>query len=101
MSEKTITTKDEKITLKWGTLKRWDVKPDNKEAMDLLGLYQKLGAYISVVAQKDTDEQKQIICDLVSLPNMKIYLDWDGKYVTKDEAIDYIRNYEKGKSDAA
>lgn len=92
------TTEDEEITLKWGTLKGWYIADDNKEAMELLDLYHKLGVCISAAAQKDTDEQKQILIGLVSLPNMKIYLDWDSKYITKNEAIEYIQGYGRGKA---
>ena len=83
----------DEITLKWGTLKGWDVKSD--EMKTLLKKYIDLVASISCMAQKDTYEQKQILIDLVSLPDMKIYLDWDGKYVPKNEAIDYLENYGK------
>jgi len=94
MAEQTVTT-EECITLKWGTLKGWDVADDNNDAMTLLERYHKLGASMSCAAQKDNAEQKKILVDLVSLPGMKIYLDWDGKYVTKDEAIEYIMGKEK------
>jgi hypothetical protein len=85
----------EGITLKWGTLKGWNVSEENEAAIRLLERYHEIGASMSVALQKDTDEQKQILIDLVSLPDMRIYLDWDGKYITKDEAIEYLTNYKK------
>jgi len=83
--------KEECITLKWGTLKGWDVV--SQEAMDLLKKYHELDISFSAMAQRDTPEQKQILVDLVSLPEMKIYLDWDGKYISSEEAVCYINNY--------
>lgn len=95
----TETTKNEEcITLKWGTLKGWRVEENNKKAMELLERYHKLGYSMSAACQKDNNEQKQILVDLVCLPDMKIYLDWDGKYITKDEAVAYIQNYGKEKA---
>ena len=90
-SHKSVTTESDEITLKWGTLKGWNPKSD--EAKTLLKRYFDIGGSMSAMAQHDTNEQKQILVDLVSLPGMKIYLDWDGKYVTKDHAIKYIMEY--------
>ena len=87
----------DEIRLKWGTLKGWNVSKDNEAALSLLEQYHEDGICMSAAMQKDTPKQKQILCDLVSLPNMKVYLDWDGKYVTKKEAVAYIQNY--GKND--
>lgn len=85
----------DEITLKWGTLKGWH--PRSAEAHALLQKYMDIGASMSCMAQQDTQEQRQILIDLVSLPNAKIYLDWDGEYVTKDEAIKYLTEYGKEK----
>lgn len=85
--------KEQCITLKWGTLKGWNVAEENAEAKNLLAEYIRLGASMSAMAQKDTVEQRRILRDLVSLPDMKIYLDWDGKYVTATEAIAYLDEY--------
>lgn len=81
--------------MKWGTLKGWDVAEENYAAMELLKRYHEIGACFSAAVQRDTSEQKQILVDLVSLPGMKIYLDWDGKFVSAEEAAKYIREYRK------
>jgi len=82
----------ESLTLKWGTLKGWRV--ESKRSKELLKRYIDIGASMSCAMQKDTPEQKQILCDLVdAIDCEKIYLDWDGKYVTKDEAKKYILEY--------
>lgn len=91
MTESQTTQGPDEITLKWGTLKGWRIESD--AFRNLLQKYVDLGASMSCAAQQDTDEQKKLLVEMVSLPGMKIYLDWDGKYVTKDEAIKYITEY--------
>ena len=82
---------EECITLKWGTLKGWEVH--SEAALNLLKRYMELGASMSAMTQEDTPEQKQILFKLVSLPSMKVFLDWDGKYVSQPEAVQYLANY--------
>ena len=52
----------ETLTLKWGTLKGWD-DITSERSKGLLQQYLDLGASYSVMAQHDTPEQKQIICE--------------------------------------
>lgn len=85
---------DEIISLKWGTLKGWN-NIHTDAAMALLQKYHEIGVSFGAMSQKDTPEQKQILVDLVSLPGMTIYLDWDGKYVSQTEAVEYLNNYGK------
>lgn len=82
---------EEYITLKWGTLKSWNIKSD--EGIALLQKYGELGYSESAAMQHDTPEQKEIICKLIDLVPGEIYLDWDGKYVSKDEAKKYVMEY--------
>lgn len=90
-------TPDEKvdfISLKWGTLKSWDIHSD--AGMALLKRYHEIGCSMSAMAQKDTPEQKEIICQLIDgCSGDTIYLDWDDKDVSKEEAKEYVRNYGK------
>lgn len=83
-----------KLTLKWGTLKSWDFSTD-KKGSELLQKYCDLGSSMSAGTQHDTPEQKEIICQLIDLCYGKIYLSWDGKFVTKKEAKEYVLNYGK------
>jgi hypothetical protein len=87
------------ICLKWGTLKGW--KPVSEKEKELLKKYFDLGATIGAAQQNDTAEQKEIICQLIDECNhpQGIYLDWDGMYVDKEEAKQYIMNYGKQKSE--
>jgi hypothetical protein len=88
---KTIEQKVDSITLKWGTLKGWDIQTD--KGMQLLERYVELGASYGAAQRRDTPEQKEIICQLIDCCAGDIYLDWDGKYVSKEEAKEYVRNY--------
>ena len=83
------------ITLKWGTLKSWDLT-NSEKGMELIKEYCQIGASLSVMMQKDTPRQKEIICELIDLcDGYTIYLDWDDKYVSKEEAKEYVMNYRK------
>lgn len=82
------------LTLKWGTLKAWNV--NSVKGKELLQRYFDLGACVSAMAQHDTPEQKDLICQLIdecSAP--EIFLDWDGVYVSKDKAKEYVMNFGK------
>lgn len=84
----------EHLTLKWGTLKSWEF--NSEKGKELLEKYFKIGSSASAMLQKDTDEQKKIICDLIDIGTFKkVYLDWDGRYISKDEAKKYVMDYGK------
>jgi hypothetical protein len=91
-----MSEKKNSLTLKWGTLKAWSF-PDDKEAEKLFERYNEIGSSWGAAQQRDTPEQKEIICKLIDLVPDKIYLDWDGKYISKEEAKDYVMNYGKEK----
>jgi hypothetical protein len=80
------------LTLKWGTLKSWHF--DSKNGKKLLKEYSKIGSSFSAMAQHDTPRQKEIICELIDeCDGDTIYLEWDGKDVSKQKAKDYVMNY--------
>lgn len=83
-----------KLSLKWGTLKSWGF-PEAKNAKKLLKEYCTIGASGSAILQHDTPRQKEIICQLIDLCDGDIYLDLEDKYVSKDEAKEYVKNYGK------
>ena len=83
------------LTLKWGTIKRWDFN-HSKKGIKLLKEYVNIGSCLSAMVQKDTPRQKEIICELIDLcDGDTIYLDWDGEYVSKQKAKEYVLNYNK------
>ena len=83
------------LTLKWGTLKGWDFS-HNKKAAALLKKYVALGSAMGAMQQRDTPEQKELICQMIDAVDCEqIYLDWDGKYVSKDDAKRYVQDYKR------
>ena len=83
----------ESLTLKWGTLKAWDLNEDGA-AFAILKKWNELGSSPSAMAQDDTAEQKKLICELIDAVDCEeVYLDWDGKHVSKDEAKKYVTEY--------
>jgi lambda repressor-like predicted transcriptional regulator len=81
------------VALKWGTLKAWKIT--SKKGLKLLKEYGDIGSSMSAALQKDTPRQKQIICELIDTVPGRIYLEWDGKYVSKITAKEYVREYGK------
>lgn len=88
-----IAQSDDHLTLKWGTLKSW--KLSSARARELLREYIEAGSSMSAMLQNDSPRQKEIICELIDECGdpQGIYLDWDGKYVSKDAAKQYVREY--------
>lgn len=86
------TKTENRLSLKWGTLKSWHF--DSEVAQKLMEEYCEIGSSFSAMMQNDTPRQKEIICELIDLcDGDTIYLDWDGKDVTKAEAKEYVMNY--------
>lgn len=81
------------ISLKWGTWKEWIAVSD--QAIKLKERYFEIGSSFSAMAQRDTPEQKDILCKMVDLVDGDILLEWDGESVPKEKAKDYILNYGK------
>ena len=83
------------IALKWGTLKGWRLK-NSPEAFEALKQYHELGVSMSAMAQKDTPEQKALICKMIDTVNGPIENDWEGEqFETKDAAKKYVMDYGK------
>lgn len=78
------------ISLKWGTLKTWNIH--GEKGRELLKKYHSLGSSASAMCQKDTPEQKELICQIIDECNAEtIYLDWDDVDVSKEQAKKYVR----------
>lgn len=78
------------LTLKWGTVKAWKI--ETTEAAAALRKWAEGGVTMSAMMQNDTPEQKQAILDAIDHMD-EIYLDWEGKVVSREEAKEYIRTY--------
>lgn len=81
------------ITLKWGTLKAWDLNNESPRCMDLMRQYRALGASLSAMSHKDTDEQKRLLCEVIDAFAGEIFNDWSGEKMSKDDAKKYIMEY--------
>jgi len=95
MSNPSTATAKESLTLKWGTLKAWDLKSD--ASLAAFKKYTSSGSNsMSAMMQHDNAAQKEAICELIDALNAgEVFLDWDGVYVSKDKAKEYVRNYGK------
>lgn len=81
----------ESLTLKWGTIKGWDLRTDKSRA--IMQRYADLGMSFGAMQQRDTPEQKQIICELIDAIDGEIDNDWTGEVMTKEAAKEYVMNY--------
>ena len=83
----------ESITLKWGTLKGWNhLSPSTKA---ILQKYVNLSMSSSAMQQRDTPEQKRLLCDAIRNIKGPIYNDWEGGEMSKEDAIKYVMEYER------
>lgn len=78
------------LTLKWGTVKGWDLETD--EAKAALKKWMDFGCSASAMKQKDSPEKKQALLDAIDHMD-EIWLDWEGEQVSREEAKEYISNY--------
>lgn len=90
----TSTETADHLTLKWGTLKAWNLT--SAKGQELLRKYHELGSRASAMLQHDTPEQKDLLCQIIDECGAdEIWLDWGGKKVSKDEAKKYVMEYGK------
>lgn len=83
----------ESLLLKWGTLKGWNL--ESERSLNLMRKYCELGSSFSAMAQRDTDEQRRLICELIDAVDGEIVNDWSGEVMTKDQAKEYIMDYRR------
>jgi HD-like signal output (HDOD) protein len=85
--------KKDYVTLKWGTVKSYNIQ--NKETWAIMEKYLDAGVSASAMTQRDTNEQKELLCQVLESIGEPVYLEWYAKYVSVEEAKEYIRNYDK------
>jgi len=91
-----MTDNSDYIMLKWGTIKAWDLQSgSNVHVIKKLGEWEALGSSLSAMAQRDTDEQKRLICEAIDLLDGTIQNDWSGDVYSKEQAKEYVMNYGK------
>jgi len=82
----------EHLTLKWGTLKSWNI--EGEAALAALQRYADGGMSMSAAMQRGTPEQKEALCDLIDAMGVDfVYSEWDGEKMSKEEAKRYVREY--------
>ena len=85
------------IRLKWGTLKAWDLEHnfDRPEVQATIKAYDEVALNsVSAMVNRESPESKEALINFFkSLEDCVFHLDWDGKDVTLEEAITYVRNY--------
>ncbi len=78
------------LTLKWGTAKDWNLETD--DALAAMKKWAAFGVSMSCMAQRDKPGQRQALIDAVDTMD-EIWLDWEGKKATREEAKKYLRGY--------
>lgn len=83
----------DRISLKWGTLKGWDL--ESEAALAAAQRYMDFGiAAAGVMMQRDTPEQKQALCELIDVIDGEILNEWSGERMTKEDAKKYVLEYD-------
>lgn len=82
---------DEHLLLKWGTLKGW--KLESEASIAAFNRYAAEPTALGAMQQRNTDTQRQAICDLLDAIDGPITNDWSGEKMTKDEAKKYVLEY--------
>lgn len=82
---------NKEIMLKWGSLKGWENLSD--EDMKFIERYYAEGVPMSAMTDKPDQHRKNVLCEFIDQFDGKIYLDWDGKYINKEQAKSYIIGY--------
>jgi hypothetical protein len=85
----------QRLSLKWGNVKGWDGLEEETPARAALEKWADSGQGISAM-QRQTPEQRDLICDIIDAVDGEIWNDRDGKVMSKDEAKAYVRDYGKG-----
>lgn len=80
------------VYLKWGTWKGHSGL--SEENQDLFRKYAEMGTSLSAMAQRDTGEQKEVLCQLIDSVDV-VKNEWSGEAMTKEEAKEYVREYSK------
>jgi hypothetical protein len=83
------------LSLKWGTIKGCSYDPNTPTGKKFLELVEEFDKEPSGMMHSNSERQREILYELIDLTEDPegIYLDWDGKYVSKEEAKKYIREY--------
>jgi len=89
-----MTENNDYLLLKWGTIKGYCLENSN-EAWELMKKYNELGTCMSVMAQRDTIEQKELICKIIDSVKGPVTNDWSGEDYTENRELakKYVLEY--------
>lgn len=82
------------LTLKWGNVKGWEGVAEGTPFRAALDKYLDSGQGFSAM-QRQTDEQRELICAVIDVVEGEIHDDWNGGTMSKDDAKAYVRDYGK------
>lgn len=83
---------DDYITLKWGGLKAYRLR--NPALEPAIAKYNAAGNHsVSAMAQRNTQEQKEAICEMIDIIGKPVYNDWSGEEMAIEEAKKYVMEY--------
>lgn len=80
------------VKLKWGTIKGYRI--NDPETFKLLEEYFSEGVPLSAMHDCPDTARKEILCKIIERIGKPVYLDWDGKYVSVEEAQKYVMEYD-------
>jgi hypothetical protein len=85
----------DELSLKWGTWKSMKLNSDAARlAYDKYKVLPDGEIEIGKFRTGETLEQREALCELIDAVDCeKIYLSWDGKYVSKEDAKRYVMGY--------
>lgn len=86
------TKTEQSLTLKWGNVKGWSGFAEGTPARAALEKWSDSGQSLSAM-QRQTPEQRELICAIIDAVDGDIFDDWNGGTMTKDEAKTYVREY--------
>ncbi len=81
----------ESLTLKWGSVKGWDDL--SEKSQEIMQRYFADGIPMSAMADKPTQDRREILCELIDQFGGEIWNDWDGVKMSKEDAKKYVREY--------
>lgn len=83
------------LMLKWGTVKGWSGFYEGEPPMIALEKWAAISGVSGGAATHDnTDAHRAALCEVVDAVDL-VYYEWDGRYMSKDEAKAYIMGYRK------
>lgn len=87
------------LTLKWGNIKGWSGAAEGTPFRAALDKWADSGQGMSAM-QRQTHEQRELICATIDAIDGEIHDDWNGGTMTKDDAKAYVREYGNEKRQA-